>query len=77
MAYRNFYRFLLFGLVLLLLSGCAYPIAKELRHEAKESPPFSIILADPTAYVGSTVIWGGSIIQTLNTKEGGLLGRVG
>jgi outer membrane lipoprotein len=29
-----------------------------------------MILKNPTGYTGSVVIWGGSIIQTLNTKEG-------
>jgi outer membrane lipoprotein len=70
MAHRKFPRPLLLGLLLLLLSGCAYPISRELRQEAKESPPFIVILQNPTAYVGSAVVWGGSIIQTLNTKEG-------
>jgi outer membrane lipoprotein len=63
-------KFFLFGLLSLLLSGCAYPISKELRQEAKESPAFAMILQNPTAYTGSVVIWGGRIIQTLNTKEG-------
>ena len=63
-------KFFLFGLLFLLLSGCAYPISKELRQEAKESPTFAMILQNPTAYTGSIVIWGGSIIQTLNAKEG-------
>ncbi len=70
MANHKFSRILLVGLLLLLLSGCAYPISKELRQEAKGSPTFAMILQNPTAYTGSVVIWGGSIIQTLNTKEG-------
>jgi outer membrane lipoprotein len=70
MVRSRFSKILLFGLLLLLLSGCAYPISKELRQEAKESPTFPMILQNPTAYTGSVVIWGGSIIQTLNTNEG-------
>jgi outer membrane lipoprotein len=70
MPYHKFSKIFLFGLLLLLLSGCAYPISKELRQEAKESPTFAMILQNPTAYTGTIVIWGGSIIQTLNTKEG-------
>jgi outer membrane lipoprotein len=70
MAYHRFSRTVLSGLLLLLSSGCAYPISKELRQEAKESPSFITILQNPTAYVGSMVVWGGSIIQTLNAKEG-------
>jgi outer membrane lipoprotein len=70
MVRSRFSKIFLFGLLLLLLSGCAYPISKELRQEAKESPTFSMILQNPTAYTGSIVIWGGSIIETLNTNEG-------
>jgi outer membrane lipoprotein len=70
MAYDKLSRFSLLGFLLLLISGCAYPISKEVRQEARESPSFITVLRNPTAYAGSIVVWGGSIIQTLNTKEG-------
>ncbi len=71
MEHLRFSKFFLFGLLLPLVSACAtYPISSELRQEAKASPTFSMILQNPTAYTGAMVIWGGSIIQTLNTKEG-------
>jgi outer membrane lipoprotein len=70
MAYVKSSGYVLLGLFLLFLWGCAYPISKELRQEAKGSPTFAMVLQDPTAYTGSVVIWGGSIIQTLNAKEG-------
>jgi outer membrane lipoprotein len=70
MASCKYLRFFFFGLLLFLLSGCAYPISKDLRQKAEESPTFSKILQNPTAYTGSIVLWGGSIIQTLNIKEG-------
>jgi len=70
MVHSTFSKLFLFCLLLLLFSGCAYPISRELRQEAKESPTFSMILQNPTAYTGSIVIWGGSIIETVNTNEG-------
>jgi len=63
-------KFLIFGLLLLLISGCAYPISKELRQEVRKDLTFSMVLQDPTAYVGSIVLWGGKIIETRNVKDG-------
>jgi hypothetical protein len=37
MADHKFSRSLIFSFLLLLLSGCAYPVSKGLRQEAKES----------------------------------------
>jgi outer membrane lipoprotein len=63
-------KLLLFGLFLLMISGCAYPISKELRQEATKDLTFSIVLQDPTAYIGSIVLWGGRIIETIPQTEG-------
>jgi outer membrane lipoprotein len=70
MTHSRFLKFLLAGLFLFLISGCAYPISKELRHEASKELTFQMVLQNPTAYVGSIVIWGGKIIETRNTAEG-------
>lgn len=70
MAHPRFPRFLLFGLFLLMISGCAYPISKELRQEARKDLTFSMVLQDPTAYIGSIVLWGGRIIETIPQPEG-------
>jgi len=70
MARSRSLNFFLSGLLLLFLSGCAYPISKGLRQEAKESPTFAMILQNPAAYTGTIVIWGGNIIQTMNAKGG-------
>jgi outer membrane lipoprotein len=55
---------------LILIFGCAYPISKAVRQEAREGPTFSMVLQDPTAYVGSIVLWGGRIIETIPQSEG-------
>lgn len=58
------------SLFLLAFSGCATnPIKKEYREEAL-NVPFSTVLQNPTAYKGSTVVWGGEIIKTINIQSG-------
>ncbi len=54
----------------MVLFGCSYPISKEVRQEARKDLTFSQVLQNPAAYKGSTVIWGGSIIQTINRADG-------
>jgi outer membrane lipoprotein len=70
MAHHKILRFFLLGLFLILISGCAYPISRGLREEAREGPTFSMVLQDPTAYVGSIVLWGGRIIEAIPQPEG-------
>jgi outer membrane lipoprotein len=68
MACGPFSKFLLLGMV--FISGCAYPISRELREEARENLTFSSVFQNPTAYTGAIVIWGGTIISTLNRPAG-------
>ncbi len=67
MTCRNF---LLFGLILLLVSGCGYPISKGLREEARKDVTFPMVLQNPAAYIGSITIWGGNIIETVTNPSG-------
>lgn len=58
-------------LALAMLAGCAsYPIAKNLREQAK---PLTVsqVKANPEGARGSIVIWGGRIINTVNSANGG------
>ena len=71
MAFRRLPGFLLSGFFLFLISGCAYPISKGLRHQANNSPDFSQVIQSPEAYTGKIVIWGGLIIETSNPPDGG------
>ncbi len=64
------FRRLALALLLLGVFGCSYPIAKEYRQEARKDLTFPQVLQNPNAYIGSTVIWGGSIIQTNNRRDG-------
>lgn len=64
------FRSLKFLVLVLSISGCAYPISQQLREEAAKNVTFPMVLNNPSAYVGDIVIWGGTIIRTLNLKAG-------
>jgi outer membrane lipoprotein len=70
MADHRLVKYFLFSLLLMVISGCAYPISKELRREVRKDITFSMVLQDPTAYMGSVVLWGGIIIETMNHRDG-------
>ena len=54
-----------------LLAGCAsYPISKPLRQAARKDITFEQALKDPTPYKGALVIWGGYIIDVVNSSTG-------
>lgn len=58
-------------LLIAMLTGCvSYPFDKDLRDQAK---PYSMsqVQANPKTTRGATVIWGGRIIRTLNSTNGG------
>ncbi len=59
------------GVILAGFTGCAsYPISKTLRQQAR---PLTVaeVVANPSAHTGSVVIWGGSVIKTVNNTNGG------
>jgi outer membrane lipoprotein len=55
--------------VLLVLNGCAPAISKEVRDQVDPAATFESVLHDPDSFKGKTVLWGGKIIQTRNTKD--------
>ena len=54
-------------------SGCASAISKEVRQRVDHSVTIKKLLKDPDAYHGSLVMFGGAIVETVNTKEGARL----
>lgn len=63
-------KFIAFVMGLAVLSGCAsYPISENLRNQAQ---PLSLtqVRANPQSTRGAVVIWGGRIINTINTTNG-------
>jgi outer membrane lipoprotein len=60
-----------FWSMLFCLSACAYPVSKEMGTKAEEDDSvFTRVLKDPESYVGSIILWGGKIIETLNYPNG-------
>jgi outer membrane lipoprotein len=57
--------------VVIFASSCASPIAKKYRQEAAPGLTFPMVLEDPAAYKGSVVIWGGTIIRTVDNRQAG------
>ncbi len=65
----------LFGLFLVIAmsvlpAGCASPVSPELRQEASEKLAFTKVLANPGAYRGVVVIWGGVVVKTVRHQDG-------
>ena len=58
------------GCALMGIFSCATPISKDLRAAVTKDLTFPEVFQHPDAYAGSIVIWGGKIIQTLNTQSG-------
>ncbi len=70
MAKDWFFRLVFSGVLLVVISGCSYPISKGLRQEAAKDVTFAKVLASPPSYHGNIVIWGGVIIETVKRAEG-------
>jgi outer membrane lipoprotein len=57
-------------LSLILLSGCAHVISKDLRTKSDLFLTLSQVRQNPETFKGKWVVWGGEIIETVNQKEG-------
>ncbi|MBI3596793.1 MAG: Slp family lipoprotein [Nitrospirae bacterium] len=54
---------------LFIINGCAPAISKEVRDQVDPAATFKAVFHDPDSYKGKTVLWGGKIIHTRNTKD--------
>ena len=64
------FRSLLLAAAVAGFSGCATnPISKTLRQQARPVR-LAEVQAHPAPYIGSVVIWGGRILQTVNATNG-------
>jgi outer membrane lipoprotein len=61
--------FLLLSFII-LLSGCAHVISKDLRTKSDLSLTLSQVRQNPNAFKGKLVVWGGEIIETVNQQDG-------
>ncbi len=59
----------LLGFVCLISLGCQHTISEALRQQAAPPVSFEALRHDPEAFVGRTVILGGDILKTENTKQ--------
>jgi len=64
---------LAFFFILFFFSGCAHVISQETLKKTDPQITFKMLLSDPDAYKGKTVLFGGEIIQTTNTKDGAFI----
>lgn len=60
-------------LLLAVVQACTYAISPDITSKADKALTFQRLQADPEAYKGKTVILGGVIAQTGNTKQGALI----
>jgi outer membrane lipoprotein len=63
------FRLIVLFCLLSWLSGCAHVISSQERSKARKDLSFSTILANPEAYQGETVVWGGKVIDTVNEES--------
>jgi outer membrane lipoprotein len=56
--------------VALLLQGCTYAISPEMSARVDKTISFEMIQADPDTFKGKLVLLGGTIAQTVNSKQG-------
>jgi outer membrane lipoprotein len=52
------------------LSGCLPPISKTVMGSVEKNHTFSVVIEKPQAYIGSIILWGGTIEKTLYGTEG-------
>ena len=66
-------RVFIFGMSLVLLSGCVHAVSRDVLKEVDREITFSALIKDSAAYQGRVVLLGGVIVKTVNKKEGTLL----
>jgi outer membrane lipoprotein len=59
-----------FAAALLISTGCASPISPQLRQDAAKNLSFATVLANPGAYSGKIVVWGGVIVKIVSRTDG-------
>jgi outer membrane lipoprotein len=70
MLHRRRFALAVLGLMVSLGAfGCQYPISREYRLQAREDLTAPMVQADPEAYKGDIVIWGGKILATANHAD--------
>jgi outer membrane lipoprotein len=56
--------------IALCIEGCTYAISRDMEGKADKTVTFNMIMADPEAFKGKLVIFGGTIASVKNAKDG-------
>jgi outer membrane lipoprotein len=67
---KNRFQWFFLFLVVILFSGCAHVISKDLRTKSDFSLTLTQVRQNPEAFKGKLVVWGGEIIEAINQKDG-------
>ena len=67
---KSRFSWMLFLSSMLLLSGCAHVISKDLRTKSDLSLTLTQVRQNPEAFKGKWVVWGGEIVETVNQQDG-------
>jgi len=59
--------------ITLLLQGCAYAISRDTAAQADKTITFKMLQDNPEAFAGKLLVLGGTIDQTIQTKEGSVI----
>ncbi len=59
--------------IALIIQSCTYAISRDMYAKADRTITFEMLLTDPDALKGKTMILGGTISQITNTKKGTIL----
>jgi len=70
MVHRRLAELLAFVSMITLFMGCTRAISPEMRQQVSPDASFPMVLQNPEAYVGRTLILGGVIINSLNRPDG-------
>ncbi len=71
--WHPFFAFTFLVCVLFSVNGCAPPISKQLREQISEELTLKVVLKNPDAYKGKTILWSGVIVSSVNLKEGTII----
>jgi len=56
--------------VFVALAGCSPPFPVELLEKVEKNVSFAALQKDPENYAGKLLLFGGTIVETMNLKEG-------
>jgi len=71
--FRVSFIILFLAYALFSFTGCAPVISKQFREQAAKELTLGVVLKNPDAFKGKTVLWSGVIIRSVNLKDGTMI----